>query len=90
MARDDAALLSLIAIVAVVGFIGLVTTARVDSPTGNVVYVPDEPIDCSACSGEPVCAADGTTVATVENACEATCAGLRVVYEEPCDRIPKN
>ena len=54
------------------------TDISFDSPTGMV-------IDCP--SGPPVCVVDGKYVKTYPSACNANAAGLRIIYNNACDRI---
>lgn len=52
--------------------------------TANVVR--DE---CSACTGDWVCAAKDGSVTNYPSACAATCAGARVIFTDYCENVPK-
>jgi hypothetical protein len=92
----DNALLMLLGIVAVVGIVGVLTVVELPSyeplgaPTGRVIEEFAAPAeDCSACSGEPVCAGAGNKASNYPSACDARCSGAHILYEGYCEQIPQ-
>lgn len=87
----DRAMLMILAIVFVVGVVGLITVmpllprAQADSPTGNVVKSEE----CGRCNGPPVCAGKASKAIDYPNACAAVCDNARILYDAPCDQIPR-
>lgn len=68
----------LVITVLVVALVAVLSRTEFSSPTGMVIECP---------SGPPVCVVDGKYVRTYPSACNAKAAGLRIIYNNACDRI---
>ncbi len=87
-------ILVIVLIVALVGVVGLFSSYDFTSPadalpaTGMAITELSHGQACGQCAGyAPVCVRVNNRYATFANACEAECAGGRIVRQFACERI---